>query len=494
MLAGTMDRPTNERRDRSSPVGLLVDLDVRRGRQRRSLRESLRGAIQDGRLAAGTRLPASRSLAGDLGLSRGVVTDAYDQLALEGYLEIRPRSAPIVAAVRQPEACDPEPPAPTWRYDFIATTPDIALFPRTDWRRALEAALRDAPDIALDYGDHRGRPELREALAGYLGRVRGVRVEPGRMVITQGFSQGLDLLCRTLAARGARTVAVENPSLATLWLTIRSWGLRLVGVPMDDLGPRLDVLDALRPDAFVVSPAHQYPSGQVMAPERRTALVAWARSRGRLIIEDDYDAENRYDRLPIGALQGLDPEHVVHAGTASKTLAPGLRIGWLSLPAELVGPVVEHKHLADSGSPALDQLALARLIERGDYERQVARTRHAYRERRDRLVAALARELPGLEPRGVAAGVHVLLPLPDAADDAAIAEAAEAAGISVRPLSPSYLPDAARGSTPARGLLLGYARLTPTRIDDAVAALADVVRPALADDRYRPATGSTPRR
>ncbi len=473
-----MDRPTSEHPDRSSAVGLLVDLDVRRGRQRRSLRELLRGAIQDGRLTAGTRLPASRALAQDLGLSRGVITDTYDQLALEGYLEIRPRSAPIVAAVRQPEACEPDTPEPAWRYDFIATTPDISLFPRTDWRRALEWALHDAPDAAFDYGDHRGRVELREALAGYLGRVRGVRVEPGRMVITQGFSQGLDLLCRTLAARGATVVAVENPSLATLWLTVRSWGLRLVGVPMDDSGPRLDALDALRPDAFVVSPAHQYPTGQVMAPERRTALVAWARSRRRLLIEDDYDAENRYDRLPVGALQGLDPEHVVHAGTASKTLAPGLRLGWLSLPADLVGPLVEHKHLADSGSPTLDQLALARLITRGDYERQIARTRQAYRERRDRLVAALARELPEFVPRGVAAGVHVLVPLPDDADDVAIAEAAAAQSISVRPLSPSYLPDAECGATPARGLLLGYSRLTVTRIDEAVAALAEVVHSA----------------
>ena len=471
-----MDRPTNGHRDRSSRVDLLLDLDVRRGRQRRSLRESLRLAIQDGRLTAGTRLPASRALAEDLGLSRGVVTDTYDQLALEGYLEIRPRTAPTVAAVRTPEACDPEPETPSWRYDFIPTTPDISLFPRTAWRRALETALHDMPDVALDYGDHRGRIELRETLAAYLARVRGVRVEPGRMVITQGFSQALDLLCRTLAARGARTVAVENPSLNTLWDTITSWGLRLVAVPMDEHGPRLDVLDALRPDAFVVSPAHQYPSGQVMAADRRTALVAWARRRNALLIEDDYDAENRYDRLPVGAIQGLDPEHVVHAGTASKTLAPGLRLGWLSLPADLVQPLVGFKHLADSGSPTIDQLALANLIERGDYERQVARARHEYRSRRDQLLAALARELPGLEPRGIAAGVHALLPLPDDADDVAIADAAAARSISVRPLSPSYLPGAERGATPARGLLLGYARLPATRIDEAVAALAEVVR------------------
>lgn len=457
---------------------MLLDLDVRRGRQRRSLRESLRTAIQDGRLTAGTRLPASRTLAQDLGLSRGVVTDTYDQLALEGYLDIRPRSAPVVAAVRTPEACEPEPIPPTWRYDFIPTTPDIGLFPRTVWRRALEAALHDMPDAALDYGDHRGRIELRETLAAYLGRVRGVRVEPGRMVITQGFSQSLDLLCRTLAARGARTIAVENPSLETLWATITSWGLRIVGVPLDEHGPRLDALDALRPDAFVVAPAHQYPSGQVMSADRRTTLVAWARRRDALLIEDDYDAENRYDRLPIGAIQGLDPERVAHAGTVSKTLAPGLRLGWLSLPPNLVQPLVGFKHLADSGSPTIDQMALAHLIERGDYERQVAKARHEYRARRDRLVEALAVGLPGAEPLGAAAGVHVVLPLPDEIDDVAIAAAAAERGIMVRPLSPSYLPGAERGTTPLRGLLLGYARLTLGRIDEAVGELAEVVRAA----------------
>ena len=474
-----MDSPTSAQRDRSSRTSLLLDLDTRRGHQRRSLREELRGAIQDGRLTPGTRLPSTRVLADELALSRGVVTDAYDQLALEGYLDIRPRSAPVVAAVRQAETCDPEPLRQTWRYDFIATTPDISLFPRSQWRRALETALHDMPDEALDYGDHRGRIELRETLAGYLGRVRGVRVDPARMVVTQGFSQSLDLLCRTLAARGARTVAVETPSLPSLWETVKSAGLRLVGVPMDDNGPRVDVLDRLAPDAFVVSPAHQFPSGQVMAAERRLALVAWARARDRLLIEDDYDAENRYDRLPIGAIQGLDPSHVVHAGTASKTLAPGLRIGWLSLPAELVAPMVAMKNLADSGSPTIDQVALATLIERGDYERHLARTRQEYRTRRDRLLAAVARELPGLDLLGVAAGVHAVLALPDEVDDVALAGAAAAVGINVIPLSTSYVPGADRGTTPSRGLLLGYSRLIEPRLDEAVAELAGLIRPVL---------------
>jgi GntR family transcriptional regulator/MocR family aminotransferase len=457
---------------------LYLELDVRRGRQRRSLRESLRAAIQEGRLGAGTRLPSSRTLAASLALSRGVVTDTYDQLALEGYLRIHPRAAPVVASVHRPAAPDPEPAQPTWRYDFTPTAPDLALFPRIAWRRAVEAVLQDAPDLVLDYGDHPGRVEAREALAAYLGRVRGACVDPRRMIITQGFSQALDLLCRTLVARGATTVAVETPSLGTLWQTITASGLRLVGVPMDGAGPQLDVLDRLRPDAFVVSPAHQYPTGRVMAPERRMALIDWANRRDALLIEDDYDAEFRYDRLPIGALQGLDPDRVAHAGTASKTLAPGLRLGWLSLPAHLIDDVVTQKHLADSGSPVIGQLALAHLIERGEYERHVARARHAYRARRDALVAALARHLPGITPQGAAAGVHVLAPLAATVDDVAIAELAMDRGMNVRPLSPQYLPGAARGATPERGLLLGYSRLAPGSIDDAVAALAAVVREA----------------
>jgi GntR family transcriptional regulator/MocR family aminotransferase len=240
--------------------------------------------------------------------------------------------------------------------------------------------------------------------------------------------------------------------------------------------PRLDILDRLAPDAFVVSPAHQYPSGQVMAPERRSALVAWARRHDRLIIEDDYDAENRYDRMPIGALQGLDPEHVIHAGTASKVLAPGLRIGWLSLPAELVAPLVAVKHLADSGSPSIDQLALAPLIASGEHERpggtRSPRVPNAARPA-DRGARPRA---PGLEPRGVAAGVHLVLPLPDDADDEAIAASASEQSIRVVALSPCYLADANQGTTPARGLLLGYARLPVTRIDEAASALAVVVR------------------
>jgi GntR family transcriptional regulator/MocR family aminotransferase len=461
------------------PWELLLEVELRRGRLRRSLTEALRTAIQSGRLPAGIVLPSSRRLAVDLGVSRGVVTDAYDQLVSEGYLDVKPRVPPVVAAVAAGPPPAAEPSAPKWRFDFSATTPDVGLFPRRVWIRAVERALRAAPDAALDYGDRRGRIELRVALSAYLARVRGVRVDPGRIVVTQGFTQALDLLCRVLAGRGATTVAMETPSHPEMWATVTQSGLRLVGCPVDSDGLRTDELSALEAGAAVVTPAHQFPTGVVMAPARRLALVDWAAAHEALVIEDDYDAEFRYDRKPVGAVQGLDPGRVAHVGTASKTLAPGVRLGWMSPPPDLVEEVRMRKVLADSGSPAVDQLALAGLLSTGEYERHVVRARHEYRHRRDRLVRALSTRLPRLEFRGAAAGMQLLLQLPDQVDDVAIADAAASHGIGVRALSPLHL-------TPSRerGLLLGYGRLSESRIEAAVGALSSVIAEAGAD-RWR---------
>jgi GntR family transcriptional regulator / MocR family aminotransferase len=466
-MAGAMKRNGDES---SEGRDLLVTMDFRRGHLRSNLRAALRGAIQDGRLAAGTRLPASRRLADDLQVSRGVVTDAYDQLVAEGYLHVVPRQAPIVAGVAAEPRTEVEPARPSWRFDFVATTPDVELFPRRSWLRAYDRALRDASNEALDYGDHRGRIELRRALSGHLARVRGVRIAPERIVVTQGFTQALDLICRVLVARGATSLAFESPSLADEWATVRASGLRVEPCPVDADGIRTNRLSELTGSAIVVTPAHQFPTGAVMAPARRMALVSWAAMNDRLIIEDDYDAEFRYDRNAIGALQGLDPGRVVHVGTASKTLAPGLRLGWMSLPADLVEEVRAAKAAADSGSPAVDQLALANLLEGGDYDRHVARARQAYRRRRDRLVAALARRLPQYGIEGAAAGLHVLLRFPPGVDDRKVRTAAAAADIGVRALSEMSLTDDVE-----RGLVLGYGRIALEGIDAAVAALVSVV-------------------
>jgi GntR family transcriptional regulator / MocR family aminotransferase len=479
--AGIIDAVAIEPRGRSTAdLDILLALELRRGRLRHDLLATLRGAVQDGRLTAGTRLPASRQLAGRLGVSRGVVADTYEQLAAEGYLRVRARQAPVVARVIAPSAAvpaaarsEPERERSRFHFDFVATTPDVELFPRREWARALEAALRGATNDALDYGDHRGRIELRTALAGYLGRVRGVRVTPDRILVSQGFTQALALVCQVLRARGARDLWFESPSLAEEWATVIGSGLRVRPIPIDHDGLRADLLPRRHGAAVVVTPAHQFPTGAVLSPERRNELVGWARRHDGLIVEDDYDAEFRYDRAAVGAVQGLDPDHVIHVGTASKTLAPGMRLGWLSLPAGLVADVRQAKAAADSGSPAIEQLALAGLLTRGDYDRQVVRTRNAYRARRDRLLAALASHVPELPVEGAAAGLHVLVRLPGI-DDAALTRAAAEAGIGVRALSPMYLAETGRES----GLVLGYGRLPVERIDDAVAALAAVMRTA----------------
>jgi GntR family transcriptional regulator/MocR family aminotransferase len=268
-------------------------------------------------------------------------------------------------------------------------------------------------------------------------------------------------------------MAFESPSQLTGRTTPEGVGLRTVGIPVDRDGVRTDELDGLTAAAIVVTPAHQFPTGAVMAPERRADLVAWANREDRLIIEDDYDAEFRYDRNAIGAIQGLDPCRVIHIGTASKTLVPGIRLGWMSLPDDLVDEVRAAKAAQDSGSPTLEQLALAELIESGDYDRHVARARHVYRQRRDALIGALARHLPGLTVQGAAAGLHVLLRLPEDVDDVAVQAVAAERGIGVNPLSPMSAP-----ASSDRGLVVGYSRLTVESIDGAVAALAGALAEA----------------
>jgi GntR family transcriptional regulator/MocR family aminotransferase len=271
---------------------------------------------------------------------------------------------------------------------------------------------------------------------------------------------------------------METPSHPELWGTVTRSGLRLVGCPVDSDGLLTDELEMLHADAAVVAQAHQFPTGVVMAPGRRLALVDWAAARDALVIEDDYDAEFRYDRTPVGAVQGLDPERVAHIGTASKTFAPGVRLGWMSLPADLVERVRMRWVLSDSGSPAIDQLALADLLSTGEYERHVVRARHEYRRRRDRLVRTLARKLPRLRFGGAAAGMQLLLQLPAEVDDVAIADAAASRGIAVRAVSPLHLNRSCE-----RGLLLGYGRLSESRIEAAVGALSSVIIEAGASDR-----------
>ena len=436
---------------------------------RASLERALREAIREGSLRAGARLPSSRRLATQMRVSRGVASDVYAQLEAQGFVVMRPRSAPVVAAIptgARVAARDGDRDGRAPRFDFTPTTPDVTLFPMRQWLAALRHAAAHAPVRALDYGDPRGDAGLREALADHLGRTRGVVADPAQVVVVQGTAQGLDILFRLLQKRGDRRVAVENPSLNGQHDRVRGLGLDLVACDVDSDGIIVDGLDA---DAVVVTPAHQFPTGVVLSGERRRALLSGARRRRRLVLEDDYDAEFRYDREPVRALQGLDPERVAYFGTASKTLAPALRLGWLVAPAELAEEAAATKRLLDFCSPMLEQLALKRLLESGEYDRHVRRVRAIYRKRRDRLSAALAERLPGLPVQGVAAGLHVLLRLPDGVDDRSVAAEAARNGIRVEPLSRFAI------AREVSGLVIGYGRLHESAIDAAIAALAQVV-------------------
>ena len=456
--------------DWASSLDLHVELESGGGR-RDAVERAVRAAIRSGRLPPGDRLPSTRALAHDLGLARGTVADAYAQLAVEGYLSTSPGAPTRVAA--GPVAHDGPPPpglagpsSPGAGLDLRVGLPDLGSFPRAAWLRALRRALAGAPDRALAGGDPRGRPELRAALAGYLGRTRGVLADPERIVVCSGYTQGLAILCGALRSSGVRAIAMEDPCLHHQRAIAAAAGLAIRPLAVDDEGASEEVPAGA--GAAVVTPAHQFPLGPTLAPARRSGLVAWARTAGAFVVEDDYDGEFRYDRQPPGALQGLDPEHVVYAGTVSKTLTPGLRIGWLQLPRRLLEPVIEAKTVAGD-TQALDQLALAELLTSGAYDRHVRRMRQRYRRRRDQLLDLLATHAPALRTRGVAAGLHVALDVPDEA--ALVAHAAERS-LALNGLGPFWHEP----REDRQGVVLGYAAPPEHAYGRTLATLADALR------------------
>ena len=438
----------------------------------RQIETSIREAIRAGRLPRGSSLPPSRALAADLGVSRGVVVEAYQQLTAEGYLASQSGGYTRVAAGPAPPAAVlPQERAPRPAIDLSYGRADVSSFPRAAWLRSIRAALADAPNEVFGYLSGRGVPQLRTAMAGYLNRVRGTVADPEQMVICTGYAQGVTLLMGVLAAGGARRLALEDPSSNDDALpAARAAGLDVVGIPVDGDGIRVDALRDSGADAVILTPSHQWPTGSVLSARNRAAVVRWAAERGAVIVEDDYDAEYRYDRTPVGAVQGLAPDDVVYAGSASKTLAPGLRLGWFVLPAHLTEPMAAAKIAADRGSAALEQMALADFVTRGEFDRHLRRMRPVYRRRRDALLAALARHLPWLEPSGVSAGLHLVTWLPPHLDEAAVVAAARRAGVGLDAVGPYRISNPGPG-----GLIFGYATVSERAIAEGVATLAEVI-------------------
>jgi GntR family transcriptional regulator / MocR family aminotransferase len=454
------------------PSDLLVALD-RSGRRGLSaqLQLQLRSAIQQGRLPAGTVLPATRALARDLGVARSVVVAAYEHLATDGYLSGRQGSGTRVMPVAQTSAGTSSRSAqPVADVRLLGGLPDPALFPRTEWLRHYRAALNSVPNHELGYPGPLGTVQLREALTNYVARVRGVATTPDRMLITSGITQAVALVARALRACGVEAVAFEDPCFGLHRQAVINAGLKVVPIPVD--GDGLDVTKLLPHNvgAVLVAPAHSYPTGMVLGAERRAALVKWAQDTGGLIIEDDYDAEFRYDRAPLGALQGLAPQRVAYMGCASKTLTPALRMGWLAVPDWLVAEVTRQKLLDDMGNTVLEQLALARFVESGGFARHLRRVRPIYRSRRDTALASIETSLPDAVPTGVAAGLHVYLRLPPSCDEVELVDAARDRGVLVEGASWNWSTPVA--APPA--LVIGYGAITEPAIRSGLAILGSL--------------------
>lgn len=451
-------------------------------RRGRTLQSALRDAVRSGRLTAGTRLPSSRDLAAELGVSRGLVTEAYEQLTAEGYLRSRRGAGTwvgdAVRAAAAPGVRDRAPRPPGLRVDFRPGTPDLALFPRAAWAAAYQSVLSRLAHRQLGYPDPRGLPELRTALAALLTRRRGVVADPERLVVCSGVAQALTLAGSVLRERGEPTVGVEDPGSPEHGVLFAAAGLRAVGLPLDAEGLAPEPLAASGVRAVVATPAHQFPYGIGYSARRRAALLDWARSVDGYVVEDDYDGDFRYDREPVGALQGLDPERVMYTGSVSKSLAPGLRLGWLLVPESLADDVVERKRTMDLGNPALDQAVLADFVGSGGYDRHLRRCRRAYWERRDVLVAELGACFPGTEISGIAAGLHIIARVPGSyGPPSALVGRAAAAGVGLRTLS-DFGTDPASDADGSTALVLGYAHLTPADITTGVRLLAEAVQSA----------------
>jgi GntR family transcriptional regulator/MocR family aminotransferase len=448
-------------------------LDRPGGKVRDSVMDAVRDAIRTGRLSSGTRLPSSRALAADLGVARNTVARAYSELIAEGWLTsqhgsstlVSPRAAEVVRAVAAP----PRRRAPRrLDHDLRPGHPDLSSFPRAEWSRAVTRALNTAPFEAFGYADPHGRPELRHALAQYLARARGVRAQPCNIIVCSGAAEGLSLLAGALADAGVAAVAVEEFGLPAQRATLIRAGLRCPPLAVDFHGADVMALEGMAEvGGVLLTPSHQFPLGVSLHSDRRAAVIDWARRTGGAIFEDDYDGEFRYDRSPVGALQGVDPDRVIYMGTVSKSLAPGLRLGWLLLPDHLVEAVARQKGETEETSGFVEQLAMAEFIVSGSYDRHIRTMRAEYRRRREQLVAAVARSSPNCTVSGLPAGLHVMLEQVGG-DESALSRQLAWWRLGVEGLDLFRHPES---GSERDGVVVGFAAPAPSAWSSALAAL-----------------------
>ncbi|MGE2716021.1 PLP-dependent aminotransferase family protein [Mycolicibacterium litorale] len=442
---------------------------------RELLVNALRDAVRSGRLTPGTTLPPSRTLAADLGVARNTIAESYADLVAEGWLASRQGAGTwVVNSGARTQPARPRGLRTTSRHNLMPGSPDVSEFPRSAWLTSARRALADAPTEALRMGDPRGRPELREALADYLGRVRGVRTSPETIVISAGVRHAVELLTRVFGPR--RPIAVEAYGLYLFRDAISALGSSTVPIGLDDRGAVISDLAGRDVPAVLLTPAHHNPHGMPLHPTRRTAAVEWAHRRGGYLLEDDYDGEFRYDRQPVGAMQSLAPDRVVYLGSASKSLAPALRLGWMALPDDLVEPVVAAAGGNQFFVDSLAQLTMADFVTSGRYDRHIRRMRMRYRRRRDRLVDALAPFDVGV--RGLSAGLNLLLTLPDGAEHEVLRRAGDA-GIALAGLSIMRHPAAGPEVPDPDGVIVGFGAPAEHAFTAAVDALCGVLEATL---------------
>lgn len=473
---------------------ILVDFKTSSsGALKRRVEEVLRAAIDSGKLPPGIALPSSRLFSQQLAVSRGLIVGVYEQLISEGYLTSARGSATRVALRRSTRDRSAETPqkihnVESTQFDFKAGLPDMELFPKRNWLRASRQAINQAHPASLTYPPSQGEISCRTSIANYLNRSRATAADPVNMVICTGVTQGIRLISQALRMNGVTKIAVEDPSQIRQSFGIKAEGLEIVRIGVDAEGICVQDLWETDAGAVLITPCHQYPTGSVLSPARRARLIAWAHARNAVIIEDDYDAEYRYDTPPVSAMQGLDPAHLIYVGSVSKTLAPGIRLGWLVLPSSLVKAVANAKRTADRGSSVLEQLTLGAFIEQGYLDSHLRITRAIYKRRRATLLLALKKYLPHFVPTGIDAGLHVMIEIPSSLNEEDIVGLAASEGIVI---TGAHM-HCTRPPHAAPALLLGYGCIQEQEITLGIKKLATLITDRYAKETLHNAPSDNP--